>query len=341
MRIEVVDPSGQGLGTAIGLLELGHNVHYVGSHSSQKRDDVDCMRRQLIAHMFGAQQPANDDCELLVLVDVFADYLHSLHEGFGPVGVDATDPLQDDAGTMIYPMRLQYFCDRAQAATHVAVIDMSDHRDQREVAFEALPNAQLFAREVHGAQEGAWRSFPFLYNLSMLWLEYLQPQGTWLVREDRQTAWDWAFCGTVDHERYAHKRELAIALLGKRWPHLRGAVLGQQSFRDVVIALQSVRFGLDLDGVGEMCFRLHECLALGTPVWRPLSKQVVLPQGLRDVVVRDPEDVRVTEVDAVRAIYAQHYAPRAAAAWLLQRLDFAPDQYSISQATSIAPAASR
>lgn len=116
--------------------------------------------------------------------------------------------------------------------------------------------------------------------------------------------------------------------------------MAQETFSDVLRVLQSVRFGLDLAGVGEMCFRLHECLLLGTPVWRPLASQVVLPRGLRNVVVRDPADVRVTDVDSVRAIYAQHYAPRAAATWLLERLDAAPDQYWMYVATNNAPIAS-
>ena len=227
-------------------------------------------------------------------------------------------------------MRLQYYSERAQAAGRIAVIDMSDHREQREIMFEGLPHAQLFAREVHGTHDGRWQSFPFLYNLSMLWLEYLQPRAAWLVAKDRPATWDWAFCGTVDHERYAHRREVALSLLVQRWPDLRGVVLRQESFHDVLSVLQSVRLGLDLAGVGEVCFRLHECLALGTPVWRPFASKVVLPEGLRDVVVADPQDLRVADVDAVRAIYARHYAPRAAATWLLEHLDPSVDSYSVS-----------
>jgi len=344
VRIDVVDPGSHGLGTAIGLRQLGHEVRYFGGHSAQPREGwADGVRRELVAHVFGevtAGERPGQGSDLLVLVDVFADYLHTLHTGIGPVGVEPSDPMQDDAGALIYPMRLQYFCELAQAAQQVAVIDMSDHRERREVAFEALPNAQLFAREVHGERQGKWRPFPFLYNLSMLWLEHTQAEQGWLTRENRPQSWDWAFCGTVAHERYGRRRELAISLIAERWPQMRGAVLGQETFEKVIAVLQSVRFGLDLPGVGELCFRMHECLALGTPVWRPLTGKVALPPGLEGVVATDPEQLQIRDVDAVRAIYAEHYGPRAAATWLLEKLQNA-DQYWIYQATNIAPIASK
>lgn len=343
MRIDVVDPGSHGLGTAIGLRQLGHDVRYFGARAAQRRESwADGVRRELVTHVFGdgaeERQPGRD-CDLLVLADVFADYLHALATGVGPLGVAPTDPMQDDAGALIYPLRLEYFCELAQNAKQVAVLDMSDHRERREVAFEALPGVQLFAREVSGDADGRWRPFPFLYNLSMLWLEHTQDEDGWLQRTARPNTWDWAFCGTVDHERYGGRRQLAISLLAERFPHLRGIVLGQEKFQQVLSVLQSVRFGLDLPGVGELCFRLHECLALGTPVWRPLAGSVSLSSGLESVVSSDPEALRNHSVDEVRAIYAEHYGPRAAARYLLERL--ATDQYWMYQATNIAPIASR
>lgn len=342
MRVEVVDPSGLGLGLAIGLLELGHDVHYTPCCSP--RDQGSCvgeMRRELIDHMFGNGQPSVADPDLLVLIDVSADLLRCLARGEDASDTAVTHPLQDDAGVLVYPSRLHYFVERAQAAPRVAVIDMSDVHGPRECAFEALPHVQLFAREVHGSREGAWQSFPFLYNLAMLWLEYLRPTTEWLVEKDRPQQWDWAFCGTIAHERYARKREAAIAVLASRWPELRGTVISQVSFRDVLGILQSIRFGLDLQGAGQLCFRLHECLALGTPVWQPLPSDLHLPAGLSSVLFADPANAPSTDVASVRAIYAQHYGPAAAATWLLQRLDEAAHQYSMYQATNIAAPASR
>ncbi|MFT4515747.1 MAG: hypothetical protein ACI91B_004466, partial [Planctomycetota bacterium] len=326
------------MGAAIGLLELGHEVRYVGAHSLRPGSaQLQRMRHELIEHMFGGSQEAVGDSDLLVIVDVFGDYLQCFDKRIGPTGVEATDPMQDDAGVMIYPHRLQFLCERAQAASRVAVIDMSDHGSYREPAFEALPNTCLFGREVSDTDTGAWRPFPFLYNFVMLWLEYTQPQSKWLVAERSNKAWDWAFCGTLAHERYGQKRKAAIEVLARRWPELTGGVLAQIPFSEVLGALQSVRFGLDLPGVGELCFRLHECLAVGTPVWRPFRRHVALPSGLNQVVVTDPAELSVTDPEAVRAIYAEHYAPMAAARWLLAGIDAQLDQYSMYVATNIAP----
>ncbi|MFT7534680.1 MAG: hypothetical protein ACI85K_000629 [Hyphomicrobiaceae bacterium] len=342
MRVEVIDPSGHGIGTAIGLLELGHAVRYVGAHSLRPGSaQLQHMRHELIEHMFGGSQKAAGESDLLVIVDVFGDYLQCFDSGIGPAGVAVTDPMQDNAGVLIYPHRLQFLCDRAQAASRVAVIDMSDHGCYREPAFEALPNAHLFAREVHATDDGAWRPFPFLYNLAMLWAEYTRPQSQWLVTERSTKTWDWVFCGTLAHERYGRKREAAIQVLAERWPELTGAVLAQIPFHEVLCALQSVRLGLDLPGVGELCFRLHECLAVGTPVWRPFTRHVALPAGLQDIVIADPSEASVSDPEAVRAIYAERYAPMAAARWLLAGIDAPPDQYSITHATYMAAAASK
>jgi hypothetical protein len=289
VRVEVVDPSGHGLGLAIGLLELGHRVRYVPARSEQVAGQLDGMRRELIAHMFGGGEPFVGEADLLVLVDVFADYLHCLEQGVGTVGsAEPRDPLQADAGILIYPKRLQWFCERALRTAEVVVVDMSDRDGPREVAFEAMPHVQRFARELPGGREvDGWRPLPFLFNTAMLWLEYTRAQQEWWI-ERRPEAWDWAFCGTVDHGRYRGRRRERLGQLASDWPALRGLVIGEQPFQDVLGTLQSVRFGLDLPGVGELCFRLHECLALGVPVWRPDPGRVHLPPGLDDLVFADP-----------------------------------------------------
>lgn len=344
VRVEVVDPGGHGIGLAIGLLELGHEVRYVSAHSTRHGSaQLQSMRIELIERMFGGLQEPGDESDLLVLVDVFGDYLQCFDAGIGPTGVEVTDPMQDNAGVLVYPHRLKFMSELAQAASRVAVIDMSDHGSFRESAFERIPRAHLFAREVRGTSDGAWQPFPFLYNFVMLWLEYTQPQSHWLLADRPSPTWDWAFCGTLTHERYGLKRQAAIQVLAQRWPELLGAVLSQKPYDEVLGALQSVRFGLDLPGVGEMCFRLHECLAVGTPVWRPLAGDVALPPGLSGAVFADPgaRDLGNLSAEAVRATYTEHYAPIAAARWLLAAIDAQPDQYCMYQATNIAPIASK
>lgn len=337
VRIEVVDPGGNGVGLAIGLLELGHRVRYVPAREGTVVGRMERMRLELVDRMFGGGDAFAGEPELLVLVDVFADHLHCLEQRAGDVGTaEPRDPLQADAGVLIYPKRLEYFCERALRAENVAVVDLSDRGGPREPAFEGMPHVRRFAREVgDGDERGRWQPFPFLFNTTMLWLEYTCPQEQWWV-ENRSQSWDWGFCGTIDHERYGGYRRRRIEELAARWPHLRGAVLVRRPFLDVLGALQSVRFGLDLRGAGELCFRMHECLALGVPVWRPDAGRVQLPGGLSDLVFTDPQEAPQMSPAEVRAGYLCHYGPMAAARWLLDGV-----QKPISCATSIAPAASR
>lgn len=325
MRIEVVDPGGGGLGLAIGLGQLGHSVAHRGPTSWREGAawPANCSRdlQQRFCVPWSADAPEPD---LLILVDVFADYLHALERRLGAdAGAFVADPLDDRGGTLVYPDRLAWFCRRALAAPRVAVVDLSDASSPREVAFTALPHATLLARECPAAGDGRWRPFPFLYNHVLLWLELLRPAAEWWVpggarrRLHDGVFRDWAFCGTVEHPRYGDRRRRALAELVLRWPQLRGRVETSLPFADVLRVWQHVGFGVDLRGAGELCFRLHECLALGTPVVRPFATSIALPRGLRGVVADAPEDLAPLTPEAVRAVYERHYAPRAAATWLL------------------------
>ncbi len=320
MRVEVVDPGGGGLALAIGLAQLGHDVVHRGPTSwatagagSLSRFSFDLQRRFL--------RPASAPCgtpDLLVLIDGFGDYLRALRDRVDLRPCAAGDPLRDGAGTLIYPDRLRWFCERATAARDVAIVDVSDDGGEREVAFEALAHAVLFARECAAAGDGPWRPWPFLHNHTLLWLELLRARDEWWTEPGaRRVEHDWAFCGTVDHPRYRGRRRDALAELQRRWPARRGVVLTAAPFVDVLRTLQSVRFGVDLPGDGELCFRLHECLALGTPVVRPLPARIAVPRGLDGVLARDPELLQPWPADTVRAVYDASYSPRAAAATFL------------------------
>lgn len=321
MRVEVVDPSGGGLALAIGLAQLGHEVAHRGPTSwaaaapgSPARCSRELQQRFL--------RPAHDGdapADLLVIVDVFADLLHQLQSGSGcrPDDPDR-DPLRDDASVLAYPRRLAFYLERAAAAPAVAVVDMADRRDERESAFAGLPQATLFARECAAHGDGPWRPFPFLFNQVMLWLELLRPRDEWWIAPAaRRPRVDWAFCGSLDHPRYGGRRRVMLDELARRWPGSRGEVMSTAPFLDVLRTLQSARFGVDLPGAGELCFRLHECLALGVPVVRPFAGDQAVPRGLADVLAADPAALRVWQPDAVAAFAAAHYCPRAAASWLL------------------------
>lgn len=328
--MEVVDPAGAGLGVAVGLCELGHEVRYRGAWRSaarraRPRGEAERLRDELVAHVFGAEaQPVGpgsgsdlgDGVDLLVLVDVFADWLAVLERGYEDrAGEPLEHALQDDAGVAVYPERLRLYLEAAARAPRTVVVDLSDRDGPRETAFEGLPDATLLARE--GAGDGPWRPFPYLFHSTVLWLEYLQPTAAWLLAERPAPVADWAFCGTLEHVRYGGRRREALRAIAARWPGLRGRVVHDAPFRDVLATLQCVRFGLDLPGAGEVCFRVHECLALGTPVWQPLATRVAWPDGLAPVRFRDPERPPALDAADVRTIYREHYSPRAAASRLL------------------------
>ncbi|MEO6595261.1 MAG: hypothetical protein ABIP94_10960 [Planctomycetota bacterium] len=120
MRIHFFDPTGSGLGLAIGLVELGHAVVHRGpcSWNSSEAGDTDRMCRDLVQRYLGAigdgpgpneSDTGTDECDLVVVVDTFADMLHALTQG---VGVNAPmrgdDPLQQTLNPLVYPERLRF-----------------------------------------------------------------------------------------------------------------------------------------------------------------------------------------------------------------------------------------
>jgi hypothetical protein len=322
VRISLLDHSGCGLGLAIGLVQLGHRVRYIGQEPwpGDTHGEIDEMQRQLLARFCGGGAAAPDPADdLLVIMSSFADELQALHAGRYTgerVALDA--PLRRSLNPLVYPVRLQQWFELAMAARQVVAIDCSDTRLLRETGFEQLRHCTTLAREVGCAEATAWRPLPFLYNPVLLWLEMLRPEREWLLpAAERRAQWDWAFCGTLQHARYGDRRARLVAELQQRWPALRGVVSTTAPFASVLKVLHSVRCGLDLPGEGELCFRLHEYLALGVPVLRPWPFGIAMPAGVERAIVTDPAALGELDLQAVRAIYQQSYAPRVAAETML------------------------
>lgn len=321
MRIDVLDHTGCGLGLALGLTELGHRVRYTGPEDwpGQPVSWVRQLEHELLQRYFGGNAPMpTGEADLSVLIDSFADHLAALAERrwldrpFAP-----QTPLRAHCNPRIYPVRLQLWLELAQRCDRLAVVDSADARGPREVAFEALPHATCLAREVGLEGEPAWQPLPYLYNTALLWLERCQPATSWCRSPStRVRRADWAFCGTVQHPRYGDRRQQALAELAARWPHRRGLVIRDAAFGTALAALQSVRYGLDLPGAGQLCYRLHECLALGVPLLRPQPFEIAMPAGLAAVFRASPDDVAPAP-EPVQAAYAAHYAPVRAAEALL------------------------
>lgn len=330
VRIEVVDPGEHGLGPALGLVELGHEVRYVdgGGGLAQRdevapRDEVARMRRELSERFLGGRHDEpRGDADLTIVFGVFADQLQQLQLARRQSGVVSLrwgmGDLIEQGGPRSYPVQLQRAAEVLARCGPSCVVDMSDAREPHEPLFEALPEVSLFARERAADAPSPWQPFPFLFNSVVLWLERMAPATDWL-HAARHPRWDWVFCGTVDGERYGARRSAAIARIARGYPQLAGAVFGDIGFAQVLAVLHSARFGLDLPGVGDLCFRLHECLSVGTPLWRPFPGDVRLPEGLAPLTFAHPDAAPACSADEVRAIAAEHYSPRAAARWLLER----------------------
>lgn len=312
----MLDHTGVGLGAGIGLVELGHTVRYAGPQPAPMAagGELASQRRQLIGRYFGAEAEPDGRADLLVIAGSFADQLLALQQRR-----HLGQPFDPDAlrratwNPLVYPHRLRWWLELVSTAPAVAVIDGSDAQAPREAGFESLPHATLLAREVDASAPSAWRPWPFLYNPVLLWLECLQPEPSWLLPAQRHAQRDWVFCGTLQHPRYGGRRARLLAEVQRRWP--RGIAASSVSFLDVLQLLQQSRCGLDLPGAGELCFRLHECLALGVPVLRPWPFAIALPPGLDGAFAREP--AAAPSFDEVRAIYRERYAPRAAAEALL------------------------
>lgn len=322
MRISLLDHSSLGLGLAIGLTQLGHQVRYVGPEPwpEDTPGEAELQRRQLLAHFLGGGAAAVDPGDdLLVIHASFADQLLTLHHGrYTRERADLGRPLRQTLNPLVYPARLRLWLQLAAAAPSLVAIDGSDARSPRETAFEQLPRCTLLARETGLDAGSPWQPWPFLYNPVLLWLELLRPEREWLApKATRRPQWDWAFCGTVQHARYGDRRERLLAELQTRWPSLRGTVSTTAPFVEVLQLLQSVRSGVDMPGEGELCFRLHEYLALGVPVLRPWPFGITLPAGVGEAIVQDPASIDGLDCDQVRSIYQQCYAPRIAAEAML------------------------
>ncbi len=321
MHVSFVDCAGSGLGVAIGLVELGHRVDYVGPEPwpDQAIGEVDRVTGELIVHFFGRRALAPDlDAELLVLQDGVADWLHALtHRDYVDSRHDPGHPMRPTCNPLIYPIRLAHWVEWCERASRTCVVDCSDRSAPREPALSMLPRVSLLTRELPRAEASAWRPLPFLYNPVLLWFEKLRPRREWRQALPTPPEHDWVFCGTVDHPRYGNDRRRRIAEVRARWPRLFGRVATHVSFLDVLALLQSSRLCLDLPGAGELCFRLHESLALGVPVLRPWPYSIAMAAGVESAIVDDADAREIPSPEAVRAIYERSYAPHVAAAVLL------------------------
>lgn len=324
--MRIVDPSGLALGVAMGLVEHGHRVGYSRPLAwLEPNDSVFTTACACVAqHHCGRHVDALDDldADVIVLVDSFADNLQALVERQGTHHpFDARRPFAATLNPLVYPSRLAAYIEIASRAQQLVVIDCSDQFHPRETAFEAFAGATLLARECPRGGIGPWRPFPFLFNNALLALEHIRDKHVWWVPpERRQQVWDWTFAGTIDHARYGGRRTKAIEEVRLTWPTLRGNLVANGSFFAALRELQASRCALDLPGVGQLCFRLHESLTLGVPLFQQSSFSIHIAPGIDEVIADDPMAAAAISYEQVRRVQAECYSPRAAARFLLEEL---------------------
>jgi hypothetical protein len=335
MRVHLVDPSGHALGLALGLAEAGHRVDYARplAWASGARGGFTAAIAELAQLRCG--EPARfaplADADAVVLVDCFADRADDLSAARHLQPQAPVHAWETTLDPRLYPMRLLAMLKLGvaalAAAKPVVVLDTSDRAGPREPAFEGLPGAILLARESAALDPGPWRPFPFLYNPTMLVLERARDAGAWLrPLQARRRGPDWAFCGTIDHPRYGRRRKQAIEAVQQNWPHLRGDVAGGVSFFEALQRLQAARCALDLPGAGRLCFRVHEALALGIPLfaprlaWSDARDAILWPDALATVRFADPRAALDCPTDHVLEVYRDGYSTAAAARRLTAEL---------------------
>ncbi|MCC6670442.1 MAG: hypothetical protein IT458_05230 [Planctomycetes bacterium] len=323
--VSILDLNGFLLGVALGLRELGHRVAYHSGDEGLAADHtVTRMRRDLVAQRLGPQPGGPDpDADLLVVCDAFADQLRAAAAGLHDAApFDPAHPLRPSLNPCVRGARAAVLGELlARARGAAVVVDGSDACAPRPAAFDAIPGLVRLAREVEAdAAPGGWLPFPFLYHPVVLWMEYLRPRSEWFVPLPvRLRRWEWVFCGTLSHPRYGGRRAAAVRAMEQRFPRARGLVMPEGCTYDrVLAALQSTGSGLDLPGAGELCFRLHEYLALAVPIVRLEPFSHVVPEGLQRLLRATPEPELLPTPEDVLATYAGSYAPRFAARVLLR-----------------------
>lgn len=323
MYVSILDLNGFLLGVALGLRELGHRVAYHSGDEGLAADHtVTRMRRDLVAQLGPQPGGPDPDADLLVVCDAFADQLHAAAAGLHDAApFDPAHPLRPSLHPDVRGARAAVLGELlARARGAAVVVDGSDACALRPTAFDAIPGLVCLAREVEAdAAPGGWLPFPFLYHPVVLWMEYLRPRSEWFVPlPARLRRWDWVFCGTLSHSRYGGRRAAAVRAMERRFPRARGLVMPEGCTYDrVLAALQSTGSGLDLPGAGELCFRLHEYLALAVPIVRLEPFTHVVPEGLQRLLRATPDPRDLPSPEEVLATYAECYAPRFAARMLL------------------------
>ena len=317
MKISFIDLCGFGLGPAIGLKELGYDVHYFGGESFEKsRNLLSKYKDELIVSVFGKESPPDPKADLLVVCDSFSDFKWALEEKIQlDAPWDPNNPFVRTINPLVYEKRLDKILSLCNSANAVCVIDGSDKIEPRENAFFSLNNALLLAREVpKGDANSKWIPFPYIYNFLILLLERTRERSSWFIPfEKRRYVWDWVFCGTINHPRYNNRRKILVEEVKRKWPRARFHILKEGSpFTNVLEVIQASLWGLDLPGGGELCFRLHEYLALGVPIFRPWPwSRVVVPEveGITSPTIdlkNRPSGISILKV------YEDYYVPKKA-----------------------------
>lgn len=309
MRISVIDVGGNFCGPSLGLVALGHEVHYF--------HDGDL--RPVLANAFPhrAQQPVLD-ADLIVIAASFGDEQRTAENHlYGDQPVDASSPFLSTLNPRQAEIRSAWLARHLPATTPKIVVDMSDDSERLAPSFRDFGDVR-FKREwrpehaAHGIDP-----FPFLYHALVLEFEVLGERQRFLRTPDQRANLPCLrFAGNVEHDRYAGQRARWLQQIATLEPDFRVEVVGPNlPVVQTWEALQDGRAGIYLAGTGTLCFRLHEYAAFGVPILAFGFDDSHLPSAWRDVLATSIAQVR-SPVEMLQ-FYRDHYMPVRAAEHLL------------------------
>lgn len=314
MDIGILDFGGNFAGPALGLLAQGHEVSYFRTGPRQPQES-------LLARLGWEVSQPHFRADLVIVAASFADEAWAYE-----LGIQREAPLapHDPFFFSINPLqrraRDRWLERRLRELEHrLVMVDMSDCGEVLDPFF-AAHGTWRFKRELPSyGFETEVMPFPFLYHPSLLSMEWtVGLERMELPLEARQSRDEILFAGTVGHWRYFGRRRMLLDRIKRRFgAEALRVIEGGMTCVEVWNALQLCRAGLYLAGRGELCFRLHECAALGVPLLAAEELTIQVPDAWRRVFPRSLQELR--QPAEMLAFYHKHYHPIRAAQYLLDR----------------------
>lgn len=324
MNIGILDFGGNFVGPALGFLAQGHRVSYFCSRAGgRNRED------SLLGRLGWEVETPDFNADLVIVAGSFADEAWAYELGIQrEAPIAPQDPLFFSINPLQRHVRDRWLEGRLrEIQQRLVMVDMSDCGEVLDPFF-AEHGSWRFKRELplYGfGRSTQLHAFPFLYHPALLSVEWtVGLEQVELPLQSRQTRDEIFFAGTLDHWRYFGRRKALVDRFRRRNPQQTLRLQeGGMTCGEIWNELQLAKASLYLPGRGDLCFRLHECAALGVPLVAADELSIQMPDAWQRILPRSCQALR-KPLDML-AFYHKHYHPIRAAQWLLDRVGVAPN----------------